>query len=251
MASKGDKKGTGKKRSGQNASSAGNDTAPKTSRREERRVMRERQKRQRRVLQIGAAAVILVGAAAAAFWPRPQATGVTGERLALDPVIGSESAAVTIVEFADFGCPSCRAWHNAGIRERVLDRYGEQVRFVWKDFPVITPFSPQAAQAGQCALDQGQDAFWAFHDLVFSRGDIRRSSLIAYTDELSQVDRGTFESCLQSGRHETTVAQDMTDARNLRLRGTPSFVINGRVLPGPPGFEQLAALIDNALAATP
>ena len=246
------KRGKGKKRSGNTAArpeAASGDTAPRHSRRDERRQQSERQQRQRRFLQIGALVVILSAAAAAAFWPRPAASGVTGERLLLDPAIGPEGAAVTIVEFADFGCPSCRAWHLSGIKERVLDRYGDDVRFVWRDFPVITAASPGAARAGQCALDQGQDAFWAFHDLVYERGDIRQSSLIVYSDEIAQLDRETFESCVRSNRHETTIAEDMNAARELRLRGTPSFVVNGRVLAGPPRFEQLAQLIDQALAA--
>lgn len=249
------KGGKGKKRKGKHAARSARSAAadsgaePKQSRREERRMQRERQRRRQRILQIGALVVILSAAAAAVFWPRPQARGVTGERLLLDPVIGAEDAPVTIVEFGDFGCPSCRAWHLSGIRERILERYGDEVRFVWRDFPVITPASPGAAEAGQCALDQGQEAFWAFHDLVYERGDIRRSSLLVYSDEIEQLDRAVFESCVNSDRHETTIAQDMTAARELRLRGTPSFVVNGRVLPGPPGFDQLSLVIEQALAA--
>jgi protein-disulfide isomerase len=246
------KRGKGKKRSGSSrTASGGADDAPsaKQSQREERRLQRLRQKRRQRILQFGALAVIVLAAAAAAFWPRPEAQGVGGDRLLLDPVIGPEDAPVTIVEFADFGCPSCRAWHLSGIKEQILSRYGDQVQFVWKDFPVITPISPAAARAGQCALDQGNEAFWVLHDLVYERGDHRESSMIAYTEELPQIDRVEFERCVQSRQHETTIEQDMTEARNLRLRGTPSFVVNGRVLPGPPRFEQLARIIEDELAA--
>jgi protein-disulfide isomerase len=44
--------------------------------------------------------------------------------------IGPETAEVTITEFADFGCISCKAWHQFGVREEILNQYGEQVRFV-------------------------------------------------------------------------------------------------------------------------
>jgi len=75
-------------------------------------------------------------------------------RLVDDPALGPTTAPVTIVEYGDFGCPSCRAWHRAGILKQIRAQYGEKVRFVWRDFPVITPQSPQAAVAAQCAYDQ-------------------------------------------------------------------------------------------------
>ncbi len=82
-----------------------------------------------------------------------------------DPALGPVDAPVVITEYADFGCPACRSWHAAGIREQVRAVYGDQVRFVWKDFPVIAPLSPQAAEAGQCAAAQGK--FWEFHDTAY------------------------------------------------------------------------------------
>ena len=86
---------------------------------------------------------------------RPQAKSLDAVRLADNPSLGSASARVTIVEYADFGCTSCRAWHNAGILDQIRALYGDKVQFVWKDFPVITAQSPKAAEAGQCAFDQG------------------------------------------------------------------------------------------------
>ena len=62
-------------------------------------------------------------------------------------------------------------------------KYGDQIRFVWRDFPVITLLSPKAAEAGQCANEQGK--FWEFHDLVFEHeGAIEASDLLAYAGEI-------------------------------------------------------------------
>lgn len=192
---------------------------------------------------------MLVAIAAVALWPRGGvvASPVPAERLALEPALGPADADVTIVEYADFGCPSCRAWHHAGIRDRVMETYGDRVRFEWRDFAVITPWSPKAAEAGQCALDQGQDAFWAFHDLAYAHGDIREEALLSYARALP-LDATAFETCLNSDRHRATVQRDVDEARELRLRGTPSFVLEERVLPGPPTYERLAAIVDAALA---
>jgi hypothetical protein len=116
---------------------------------------RQAKRRRQRYLRIG---VILIGLTLVAgyfLWPRPKAQAISQDRLNDDPFIGSINAPVTIVEYGDFGCPSCRGWHNAGILKQVQAVYGDQVRFVWRDFPVITAQSPKAAEAAQCAYDQG------------------------------------------------------------------------------------------------
>lgn len=217
-----------------------------TNRRAARREEKHRARRRNQIVQSVAVLALIGVVAAFALWPRAAAPAADSQRVRLDPVLGAEGAPVTITEFADFGCPSCRAWHRAGIRESIMAAYGERVRFVWKDFPVITPFSPKAAEAGQCALDQGQESFWAFHDLVYQHGRLRVDDLKAYAAEL-ELDTAVFDRCLDAGRHEATVRSDLEEARALRLRGTPSFLIGDRVLPGPPGYDQLAALIDAAL----
>ena len=78
---------------------------------------------------------------------------------------GLAEAPVRIVEFGDFGCPSCRAWHNSGIKEALLAEFGDQVSFTFRHFPVITRQSPKAAEAGQCASEQGR--FWDYHDYIY------------------------------------------------------------------------------------
>ena len=167
--------------------------------------------------------------------------------LADEPALGPSTAPVTIVEYGDFGCSACQAWHRAGIRERVLARYGDQVRFVWRDFPVITSLSPKAAEAAQCAHDQGR--FWEYHDLLYERAPaIRQGDLKAYAAELG-LDAEQFDQCLDSGAHAGTVNQDLRDARARGLRGTPSFLMNGDALPAPPSFSFLQQVIDSELVS--
>ena len=159
-----------------------------------------------------------------------------------DPVLGSETAAVEIVEYGDFGCPACRAWHDAGIREQVLRIYGDSARFVWRDFPVITADSPAAAEAAQCA--GAQEQFWAYHDYLYeSGGSLNNSSLKRYAEEVG-LDTEAFNACLDGGAMIAKVRDNEQKARSLGLRGTPSFTVNGQVLPGPPTFDYLATLIE-------
>ncbi len=161
-----------------------------------------------------------------------------------DPVKGNPVGPVEIVEYGDFGCPACRAWYKAGISERLLAEYGDRVRFVWRDFPIITPDSPKAAEAGQCAGAQGK--FWAYHDYLYAQGgSLRTDALKSYAAAIG-LDQGAFDACLDQGQMARKVQANEQEARRLGLRGTPGFTINGQPLPAPPTYEQLAALVEQA-----
>jgi len=159
--------------------------------------------------------------------------------------IGPETAPVVIAEYADFACITCRAWHQFGIKDRVIETYGEQVRFEWHDFPVTSPASPKAAEAGFCAHDQGD--FWAYHEIVFDNAPaLSVDNLIQYAGEIG-LDAAQFSECLESGRHAPSVAAELKAASNLGLFSVPSFIVNDQRLIGPPSFEQLSATIDAIL----
>lgn len=218
--------------------------APEPRRGRARRTRARRGSNQR---WVGIGVALLVVGATLFFTMRPApAPLVPVERLAEHPVRGAERPLVTIVEYGDFGCPSCRAWHRAGIADRILAEFGEVVRFEWRDFPVITPLSPRAAEAAQCAQDQGR--FWDYHDLLYATGAIDPASLKRAAATLG-LDGTSFDACLDSGQHRATVQHDLDEGRELRLRGTPSFTINGELLTGPPSYETLRTLIERAVAS--
>jgi protein-disulfide isomerase len=178
---------------------------------------------------------------------RPKAQPLDETRLVSNPTLGSASAKVVITEYGDFGCSSCRARHNAGIMEQVIAAYGDQVQFVWKDFPVITAQSPKAAEAGQCAFDQGK--FWEFHDYIYENTyALSVDDLKGYATQLG-LDTEQFNACLDSGQNRAKVEQSLNEAqREYAFPGTPSFLVNGRKLIGPPTFEVLKSTIDAILA---
>ena len=204
------------------------------------------QKNKRQWVGYGALALILI---AAVFYmssrPKPQPLDET--RLASNPTLGPDSAKVVITEYGDFGCSSCRGWHNAGILEQVRAAYGDQVQFVWKDFPVITAQSPKAAEAGQCAFDQGK--FWEYHDYIYEEGYLLgEDDLNGYAVQLG-LDIEKFSQCLDSGQNQAKVNQSLNEAqREYAFPGTPSFLVNGKKLIGPPTFEVLKSTIDSILA---
>ncbi len=217
-------------------------TSTKQGRREQRRV----QTASRRWIGYGALALILV-AAIAFIYTRPKAQPLDAARLAENPTLGPASAKVTIVEYGDFGCPTCRGWERAGVLKQLTATYGDRIHFVWKDFPIITAESPKAAEAGQCAFDQGK--FWPYHDLLYEKAPaLSIADLKNYAAQLG-LDTQKFNQCLDSGQDQAKVQQSLQEAeQQYAFPGTPSFLVNGTKVIGPQSFQTFRSMIDPLLA---
>lgn len=168
---------------------------------------------------------------------------------------GSPSAPVTVEMFSDFQCPACRAAHE--VLAPLDDTYIKpgKVRFVYKHFAFIGPESERAAEAADCAGEQGR--FWAYHDKLFASqagenvGNFRDERLKGFARDLG-LDGEAFDRCLDDGRHRDEVRAETAAGRRLGVRATPTFFINGRKMEGAPrAFDAFAALVDEALAAAP
>jgi protein-disulfide isomerase len=164
-----------------------------------------------------------------------------------DPVLGSEDAMVTIVEFSDYECPYCQRYHSQTFSQ-ILATYGDQIRYVFKDLPLtsIHPNAVPAANAAHCAHEQ--NAFWDFHNLLFSmQQGLNDNAYAAYANQLG-LDTASFEECLNEGRYVNVVMQDtnVLTAINAPL-STPTFFINGQYLAGAQPFSEFARLIDAEL----
>jgi protein-disulfide isomerase len=222
-------------------------TKPKASRHKDKvRQQRLRQKQLNRYLSIGIAAIVVI-ALIIVSWPKPEPKQLPEGRLGSDPALGASDAPVTIIEYGDFGCPSCRVWHQDGVMQKIMAQYGDKVQFVWRDFPVITAQSPKAAEAGQCAFDQGK--FWEYHDYLFEQASsLSVSDLKAYARKVG-LDGAQFDQCLDSGQNKAKVDQNMQQAFQLGFPGAPGFVVNDQKLPGPPMYATLKGIIDDLLAA--
>ena len=162
------------------------------------------------------------------------------------PSRGKPDAAVTIVEFSDFECP-----FSARVQEPlklVLDNYGDQVRLVFRNFPLnIHPFAPKVAEASLCALDQ--ERFWEMHDALFAAPGDLDPVVLRQIGAVAGLDPAAFNDCLDSGRHAERVAADIKEAEVAGVNGTPALFINGRFVNGAVPYEELAAILDEELAA--
>ena len=202
--------------------------------------------RRRRRWRNGIIGVLLIGGAIAAFAAtRPAAPDPSLPALVADEVSkGPAEAPVTIVEYGDFNCPSCRSYYQLGIIDQVLALYPGQVRFVWRHFPVITPVSPELAEAAECASDQG--SFWDFHDLLFDAAPTGVGQMVGFAGQLG-LDVEAFERCFASRGYRVAVEDQMREAFGHGFRGTPSFMINDTPLAGPPSYEYLISVIEGQL----
>lgn len=164
-----------------------------------------------------------------------------------DPVLGSEDAAITLIEFSDFECPYCTRWHTE-VFDRIREDYPDQVRFVYRDFPLksIHPNAVPAAEAANCANEQ--DMFWEFSEKLFI-GELGLSSE-AYLEYASQLDLDLeeFEKCIEEGRYSQEVEDDYQYASQLGVQSTPTFFLNGIPLIGAQPYEVFKDVIERELA---
>jgi len=119
---------------------------------------------------------------------------------------------------------------------------------VVRDFPLssIHPYAQKAAEATECADDQGK--FWEYHDLVFAnQSAIDVDSLKGYAAELD-LDTATFNDCLDEGKQSSEVEKDSQDAQSYGVTGTPAFFINGQLVSGAQPFAAFQQVIDQLLA---
>ncbi len=160
------------------------------------------------------------------------------------PAFGPADAPVTIVEFSDFECPYCQ--RVVPTLDQIKKTYGDKVRIVFRQFPLTIHANAQkAAEASLCAHDQ--DRFWEMHDLLFEEQKQLGVAQLKEKAERLELDTEQFASCLDSGKYEEQVAQDVREGFVAGVSSTPSFFINGKPLTGAQPFRAVAAVIDEEL----
>ena len=103
-----------------------------------------------------------------------------------------------------------------------------------------------AAIAAMCAEEQG--AFWPYHDKLFSdQYGLSHEAYLQYATDL-ELDGSAFETCLDSGKFDDFIQQDMDFSLNLGVRSTPTFFINGLAVVGAQPIDVFKQVIDQELA---
>ena len=206
-------------------------------------------------LGIGAGYLLWGRQAKAAVAQNAQATAAAGQQQPVkrydvpengNPVYGPDSAPITIIEFSDYECPYCTRWHDE-VFLRLREEYGNKVRVVYRDFPLLSihPESLPAALAADCANEQG--AYWKYHDLLFSGGELGRDTYLQYATQLG-LNIEQFTQCIDTEKYKDEVMADYQYASDLGVRSTPTFFVNGIAVVGAQPYDVFKQIIDKELA---
>jgi len=145
------------------------------------------------------------------------------------PILGSDSAPITIIEFGDYQCEQCYKWYH-NTKDSIVQNYIEtgKANLIFVDLAILGRDSPKAAAATYCAEEQGK--YWEYHDLLYTfqegvnSGWANSERLKAFAFSL-ELDTELFDSCVDSGKFSKRVQFNTNEAKKQGATGTPTFII--------------------------
>ena len=167
-----------------------------------------------------------------------------------DVTRGNKNAKVTLIEYSDFQCPACAAFHP--LVNQLLSDYGNKIYFVYRFFPLtnIHQNAMISAQAGYAAYKQGK--FWEMGDLLFNNqndwADLSdpTSVFVGYAQKLN-LDVNKFKEDMNSDQTKNFIQSEQDEGNNAGITYTPSFILNGKLISNPTSYDAFKQLIDNEL----
>jgi protein-disulfide isomerase len=164
------------------------------------------------------------------------------------PFHGPATAPVTIVEFSDFQCPYCSRVEPT--LKAIQDKYGDKVRFVWKNEPL--PFHPRAEPAAEVALEaraeKGDKGFWDVHDRLFASQPKLEDADLEKVATDAGLNLEKVREAMKTHKYKSMIDSDSDLADDMQASGTPHFFVNGRRLVGAQPIDKFAPIIDEEIA---
>lgn len=159
------------------------------------------------------------------------------------PIKGKKEARVTVVEFSDYQCPYCSRLQPT--LKQVLEAYPNDVKLVFKDFPLS--FHKQAINAAKAARAAGeQGKYWEMHDLLFENfSQLNDSSYKEFAAKL-KLDETRFMADFQSNKYDNLIQQDIILGQSAEVGGTPTLFLNGKRMQGR-SFDDFKTAIEGYL----
>lgn len=164
------------------------------------------------------------------------------------PIRGPETAPVTVVVFSDFQCPYCAAFARM-VGQYQKDNPGK-VRLIFRNSPLpMHKWAKAAAHTGICLARQSPDAFWQFHDFLFSKqkettADNLGELINEFLQTVPQVHSDKYLECMATPYPETRLDKDLEEVNAYHIHSTPTLFINGRRHGGFGSAEEFAAAVD-------
>tara|TARA_B100001540_G_scaffold254977_1_gene232020 strand:- start:74 stop:817 length:744 start_codon:yes stop_codon:yes gene_type:complete len=158
------------------------------------------------------------------------------------PFVGSDKPKVTIIEFFDYNCGYCKKSLDA-ITELLRSNYDLKVSF--RDYPILSPSSRTAAKAALAAKLQGK--YFALHSALMSmQGNLNDEKIYNAASNL-KIDLKKLKKDMQKINIEEILLENEDLARKLNIRGTPTFIINGKIYAGALELSKLKTIIEESM----
>ena len=200
--------------------------------------------------------VLIILAIGGLMWLVSQPTTTQNETVNIAPISkrdiseGDKNAKVTLVEYADFQCPACAAYHP--IVTQLLESYKGKIFYTYRMFPLtqVHPNSHISAQAAYAAFKQG--AFFTYDDQLYNNqkdwADQQDPSniFVDYAKAL-KLDVNKFKTEMNSDEAKKYVNDSEQEALSEGMNATPTFIVNGNKITNPAGLEEFKKIIDNEL----
>ena len=173
-------------------------------------------------------------------------------------LLGSPTAPVEVIEFADFECPACGQFATLtepDVRTRLVNTGQVRIRFI--DYPLPMHRNTwDASLAAACANDQGR--FWELHDLLFQYQDRwngeatnRPRGPIGELAKSVGLDMSKYNACMDADTHRAKIQSHLAEAEKRHIQSTPTFVFNGTVVPSAVPYDAFKKYVDDALKTAP
>jgi protein-disulfide isomerase len=159
-----------------------------------------------------------------------------------DAVLGNQNAPITIIEYGDYQCPFCTRYFTQ-IQPLIKSQYIDtgKAKMVFRDLAFLGPESTAAANAAQCANDQGK--LWNYHDALYAAkvgdesknanaendGFFSRAEFLTLANQVG-LDTKTFTSCLDGNQHASDVTAEKTAAAAAGVESTPATIVSGKLV---------------------
>ncbi|CAN5849758.1 thioredoxin domain-containing protein [soil metagenome] len=193
----------------------------------------------------------------------PEVPGLVGASVptAGEPVMGSASAKVTIMEVSDYQCPFCK--------RQVLQTFPQidaeyiktgKVQYMFVDYPIaqLHPTAARSHEAANCAGEQGK--YWQMHVSLFTSPIAKDDAALVAQAKSVGLDAARLQSCLASGKYAESVQASVRRMEQLGIAGTPMVLIGLTPPPGQPmkivkfvygaqSFQAFKAAIDSVLGS--
>lgn len=171
-----------------------------------------------------------------------------------DVVLGDAKAQITFIEYGDYQCPFCARFFGQTEPLLIKDYVNTgKVKFVFRNFQFLGSESFAAAEAAECAKDQGK--FWAYHDALYSaeetdgrenNGNLNRDLFLKLASDL-KLEGSAFAKCIDGKKYADQIKQDSAAAQSVGVDSTPISFVNGQKIQGALPYEQFKTIIDNVL----